>query len=706
MYGKLLWTRARTQTRVRTSGRAQTRVRVAFGTGIGAVALTLAPIALAAPATGATGPSVTVTPGTAKPGDVVAIRGSGLTGCALNKVDVYLLSANGGSSGEYQDLLAADLPVDTAHGNSIAFRHEIPAPVYSSNAEGSIPGPVNRIAVRCNGEEERALAQTPIEIDSFRPQETRKQPADLSAKRLILEPAAGAPGTEVTLWTDLHCGNANASDDARVTWGGRDLTKLSVQSTGSKGESYRFTVPDGPDRGPQPVTVSCFAQGAGMPDNGVTLRTDFLVAQPELTLTPTQPTAGRPLRIAGSGFVACGRPVDGGAGSLTVRHGTTVLGTVPVAGDGRFAGELRVPRELPGGDGTLTVACATGAGYDGDFSVRVAVLGAARTAAPATDRSEAAVNLPSPNALFDEPRPVLLAGATAVVALPVLGFSAELFNKTWEQNHLRIRRRLRPGAARPRSQPRLPELQVLTFVLLSAAFCVAVEPGTGWNAGTAALALALVAAVPLGVLVYEGSAEAYRRRVSRIRALPRLLPGALGVALVLAAASRMLHLTPGYVYGLFLAFTSAGLRRMSPADEGRAIALGSWSLAGLAVVAWVWRIPVTHVLNESDGAPFGWVFAEDVLTQCFVAAVVGLVFGLLPMRFMDGHALWQWNRWAWAAIYALAVFLFILALLDPTGAADGITRAMWLRSTILFTTAALASLTFWAIFRLRPPRTT
>ncbi|MET7298099.1 FGLLP motif-containing membrane protein [Embleya sp. NPDC005575] len=640
------------------------------------------------------------------PGDMVAIRGSGLTGCALNKVNVYLLSASGGSSGGYQDLLAADLPVDTAHGNSIAFRHEVPTPVFSSNAETTIAGPVNRITVHCADEEEDVLAQTAIEINAYQARETKTPPAELPAKRLIVEPAAGAPGTEVTLWTDLRCGPSNADDDARVTWGGHELTKLSVQNTRNKGEAYRFTVPDGPDRGPRPVTVSCFAQGAGMPDNGVTLRTDFRVAQPELTLTPAQPTAGQPLRIAGSGFVACGRPVDGGTGSLTVRHGTAVLGTVPVAADGRFAGDVRVPRELPGGDGTLTVACTTGAGYDGDFSVRVAVLGAAETAAAAVaaDRSEAAVNLPSPGALFDEPRPVLLAGATAVVALPVLGFSAELFNKTWEQNHLRIRRRLRPGAARPRSQPRVPELQVLAFVLLSASFCVAVEPGTGWNAGTAALALALVAAVPLGVLVYEGSAEAYRRRVSRIRALPRLLPGALGVALVLAAASRLLHLTPGYVYGLFLAFTSAGLRRMSPADEGRAIAIGSWSLAGLAVVAWVWRIPVTHILNESDGAPFGWVFAEDLLTQCFVAAVVGLVFGLLPMQFMDGHALWQWNRWAWAAIYALAVFLFALALLDPTGAAEGITRAMWLRSTTLFATAALASLTFWTIFRLRPPR--
>ncbi|WP_406284666.1 FGLLP motif-containing membrane protein [Embleya sp. NBC_00896] len=675
------------------------RARAALAMGIGAVALALVPFAsTASAAPGAA--SVTVPPGPARPGDLVTIRGTGLTGCPANKVDVYLASDNGGSSGGYLDLLAAGLPVDTANGDSIAFRHPVPTPVYSTNGNANVQGPVNRIIVRCVGAKD-AIASTAIEINQFQTEDTRTPPADLAAKRIVLQPATGLPGTEVTLWTDLRCGDANASDDARVTWGGQELTQLSIQ--GDNAESYRFTVPDGPDRGSRPVTISCLAQGAGMPDNGVTLRTEFVVPAPELTVTPTRAAAGESLRVAGSGFATCGRPVDGAAGELTVRHGSTVLGKVPVGADGRFAGEVRVPRELPGGEGTLTIACATGGGYDGNVAVSLAVMGSAASAPEAAgDRSEAAANLPSPSALFDEPRPVVLAGATAVLALPVLGFSAELFNKTWEQNRMRIRRRLRPGAARPRSQPRLPELQVLVFVVLSAAFCVAVEPNTGWDARTAALALALLAAVPLGVLVYEGSAEAYRRRVSRIRALPRLVPGALGVAAVLAVASRLLDLTPGYVYGLFLAFTSAGLRRMSPEDEGRAVALGAWSLAGLAVVAWVWRIPVTHVLNESDGAPFGWVFAEDLLTQCFVAAVVGLVFGLLPMQFMDGHALWQWNRWAWAGVYALALFLFVLVLVDPTGAAGGATREMWLRSTILFGTAATASLLFWAIFRLRP----
>jgi hypothetical protein len=660
-------------------------------------------VAVAAPG----GPSVSVTPGAALPGDVMTVRGSGLTGCALNTVDVYLKSDNGGSSGHYLDLLASDLPVDTGHGGTIAFRHPAPTPVYSTaGGTGSGTGePVNQIVVRC-ARQEQALASTPITIDRSQTYEKTTPPAELAGKGLLLIPSTGAPGTPVTLWTDIRCGNTNADDDAQVMWGGRELTKLSIQD--SAGEAYKFTVPSGPDRGPQQVEVRCYAQGIGMPDNGVTRRAEFTVPVPELTVTPKEAVAGRPLRIEGGGFFACGQDADGGRGELTVRRGDTVLGRVPVSADGRFAGEVPVPRELPGGPGTLTVACAAG-GYDGDFSVSLAVIGSATPAAAEAsgrDRSESATALPSPGDLFDEPRPLVLAGATTVLALPVLGFSAELFNKTWAENRLRIRRRLRPGAARPRSQPRFPELQVSAFVVLSAAFCVAVEPGTGWNARTGALAAALVAAVPLGVLVYEGPAEAYRRRVSRIRALPRLVPGALAVALMLAVASRLLHLTPGYVYGLFLAFTTAGLRRISPVDEGRAVALGAWSLTGLAIVAWVWRIPVTHILDTTNGSPFGWVFTENLLTQCYVAAVVGLVFGLLPMQFLDGHALWQWNRLAWATLYAVALFLFTLTLLDPTGPASGQTQSMWLRSTTLFATAATLSTLFWATFRLRPHPTT
>ncbi|MYW05038.1 FGLLP motif-containing membrane protein [Streptomyces sp. SID3343] len=683
----------------------QVRVRAAFAAAVGTVAALCVPlfahVAVAAPA----GPSVSVTPGTALPGDIVTIKGSGLAGCAMNTVDVYLESNNGGSSGGYADLLASDLPVDTAHANTIAFRHPVPTPVYNTESGTSLDKPVNQIVVRC-ARTEKELASTPITINRSRTYDPTPPPAELAAKGLLLTPSTGAPGTPVTLWTDIRCGDANADDDAQVTWAGRELTKLSIQ--GNDGEAYSFTVPAGPARGPQQIAVRCFAQGVGMPDNGVTQQADFTVPAPALTVTPKEAVAGQPLRVEGSGFVACGQPADGGRGELTVRLGATVLGNVPVAADGRFAGDVPVPREVPGGAGTLTLACATG-GYDGDFSVDLAVRAATTPAAAEPsdpDRSRSAAALPSPGDLFDEPRPLVLAGATAVLALPVLGFSAELFNKTWAENRLRIRRRLRPGAARPRSQPRVPELQVLLFVVLSAAFCVAVEPGTGWNTRTGALALALLVAVPLGVLVYEGPAEAYRRRVSRIRALPRLVPGALGVALVLATASRLLELTPGYVYGLFLAFTTAGLRRMAPADEGRAVALGAWSLAGLAVAAWVWRIPVTHILNTSDGSPFGWVVTENLLTQTYVAAVVGLVFGLLPMQFLDGHALWQWNRLAWAAIYAVALFLFTLTLIDPTGPASGQTQTMWLRSTTLFATAATTSTLFWSIFRLRPPQRT
>lgn len=204
------------------------------------------------------------------------------------------------------------------------------------------------------------------------------------------------------------------------------------------------------------------------------------------------------------------------------------------------------------------------------------------------------------------------------------------------------------------------------------------------------------------MLAYAGGAEAYRRRASGIPALPSLIPGALGLALFIAVLSRVADLTPGYVFGLILAFTAVYTRHLTPAQEGRAVAVGAWALALLATAAWVARIPVRNAVDGDAHPAFGLLFVEDLLTQLFVAGVVGLVFGLIPVRLLDGELLWSWSRFAWTVTYATAVFLFVLALTDPAGASDGGSRAMLLRAAILFGVFLAGSVAFWSWFRFRP----
>ncbi|MFI6980740.1 FGLLP motif-containing membrane protein [Embleya sp. NPDC050154] len=660
----------------------------------------------------APGARLVISPGgPLRPGDVVTLRGTGHTGCATGRVDVIGYDARLRTNVMGADrLIAADVPIDPARDHGFTVRFTLDPPIYTGD-QGFRTVCTNRGSVI----HPAPMAQATFAYPESEPGNPNgfpapgPPPATLASRRLVVEPAEAVPEAPVTVWTDLRCGPAYATHSGALFWDGRFVTTFHAPAEYEGPRALRVRIPQTPVRGGHKFTVSCLAgrEGFGVVDADTVLGAELAVAPATFTLSTTRAGGGDRIRASGTGFTGCAARLDGAPAEVAIRRGDRELARVPVGPDGRVEGELTVPAGLPEGPAELTAACATER-LDGSVRLALTVLPtrspaeAAAEAGRPTDRADSARRLPSPDDLLDHPAPLAAAGVGTALALPLIGFAAELFNKTVEENRLRIRRRLRPGAARPRSMPRAPRLQVLAFVALSALGTVAVEPNVALDTGTYTLALSLLIAIPLTVLAYSGVAEAYRRRVSRIRAFPHLVPGALVVALLLGIGSRLGQLVPGYLYGLFLAFTHAGLRRLSVREDGRAGALGAWALAGLGMSAWVWRIPVEHVLADDETPAFGWVLAENVLTQTYVAAVIGLVFGLLPIRFLDGHLLWRWSRRGWAAVYAVAVFLFLLTLLDPTGVSTGASREMWLRAVWLFGAFLIASVAFWAVFRLRP----
>ncbi|MYS79973.1 FGLLP motif-containing membrane protein [Embleya scabrispora] len=684
---------------------------------VGAVVVLCALLGGIAPARADTpGARLVISPsGPLRPGDVVTLRATGHTGCPTGRVDVIAYDARLRTNVMGTDrMIAADVPIDPARDHGFTVRFTLDPPVFVG-VQGFRTVCTNR------GREvfPEPMAQTTFDYPSTEPGNPNgfpapgPPPANLASRRLVLEPARTTPDGIVTVWTDLRCGPATATHNGGLFWDGRFVTTFyaPAEPNGPQAlveyQPLRLRVPQTPTRGTHRITVSCLADsgGFGVVDAGVVLDADLTLAPVGFGLSTARAGGGDRIRATGSGFIGCAGATGATPAELAIRRGDRELARVPVGPDGRVDAELTVPDGLPEGPADLIAACADDR-LDGEVRLAFTVLPTRHpTSALASrpgDRADSALDLPSPGDLLDHPAPLAGAGVGAVLSLPLVGFAAELFNKTVEENRLRIRRRLRPGAARPRSLPRAPRLQVLAFVVLSTLGTVAVEPNVALDTSTSALALSLLIAIPLTVLAYAGVSEAYRRHVSRIRAFPHLVPGALVVALLLGIGSRLAHLVPGYVYGLFLAFTHAGLRRLSAREDGRATALGAWALAGLGVSAWVWRIPVEHVTAGDDTPAFGWVLVENVLTQTYVAAVIGLVFGLLPLRFLDGHLLWRWSRWGWAAVYAVAVFLFLLTLLDPTGVTTGATREMWLRAVWLFGAFLMASVLFWTVFRLRP----
>jgi hypothetical protein len=99
------------------------------------------------------------------------------------------------------------------------------------------------------------------------------------------------------------------------------------------------------------------------------------------------------------------------------------------------------------------------------------------------------------------------------------------------------------------------------------------------------------------------------------------------------------------------------------------------------------------------------LFLQTVLVTFVVAGIETLAVGLLPMRFLPGHPLYQWKRGAWFAVFALSVMGYLLILVDPAnGYLSDDSRTPMLIGVIFLVTFGVVSLGTWAYFRYRPAR--
>jgi hypothetical protein len=80
---------------------------------------------------------------------------------------------------------------------------------------------------------------------------------------------------------------------------------------------------------------------------------------------------------------------------------------------------------------------------------------------------------------------------------------------------------------------------------------------------------------------------------------------------------------------------------------------------------------------------------------------------MLPLRFMPGAAVFDWNRRVWVVLMALGLFGFVHVLLNPAAGAGYLadsTRTSFLTLVVLLALFGIASVAFWAYFRFRPKK--
>ena len=311
--------------------------------------------------------------------------------------------------------------------------------------------------------------------------------------------------------------------------------------------------------------------------------------------------------------------------------------------------------------------------------------------------------------------PVLVqSAALTVFFVGLMPFPSTLFNHTFEANleeirrairHLPIVGRLVPVARGTGAEGKVESgwrhpLAIAAFVLVSALLYGLLDPGFGPNAVSVVTFLGIVAALVGVTWVAALPGRSMHRALAGDRGRLRAVPVTLVVAAACVLVSRVAGFLPGYLYGLILGYTFA--RELEARQTARAGALGAWWMLALALAAW-FSLGALRTPGIEPSVPAA--IAESVAAALVVGGIEGIVFGLVPLRFLPGEPVLRWRRIEWAALYGAGVFGFFWIILDPAHGFVGThEQSEVITALALFIGFGLASVLFWSYFRFRGPR--
>ena len=351
-----------------------------------------------------------------------------------------------------------------------------------------------------------------------------------------------------------------------------------------------------------------------------------------------------------------------------------------------------------------TSARAAGYGPTVDDLVRPAAAGPSGSLVSTFSSS-----LSTPAAVLAAPVTLLVSAAIALTAVLLITFPSHLFNRTYEENHEVIRYwwerrfrwllRLRLGALAGSRRRSRDGIAFLAVVLCGGVLAALLDPRFGWSLRTLALFAGAVFALLAGSLVSFFAAGSYR--VLRHKAGPwrlHALPSGLAVAAICVLVSRLANFQPGYLYGLIGGVVFAGA--LSKREEGHVVAVTSLVTLSLALAAWIAWVPIS-IQSTANPSNFGWALASNFLAALFVSGMVGLLIGLVPLRFLPGEKLAGWHRGVWGAVFGVAALSVIEVMLRPqTGGARSAPAPLWVTAG-LFLGFGVVSVLFWGYFRMR-----
>jgi len=244
-----------------------------------------------------------------------------------------------------------------------------------------------------------------------------------------------------------------------------------------------------------------------------------------------------------------------------------------------------------------------------------------------------------------------------------------IFNKATEKNHATISGWFaRPRAWMAAIAARVPfsghPLATLTLgVLASTSLFAFVEPHFPSEDGSLEYLIGMLLGFALvSTVFFAGWRQVIRWLEPASEGRWRIFPPYILLAAVLVVFARLAHFLPGVVLGTVAEYEPT--RPLSRRTAGMRVALTYGALLVLGLVAWFAWIPVAHAAEEEHAGALTLIL-DSMLAITFVTSLESVVFGLIPMRFLDGNDLFTWHRGIWALMWGGALFWFALVILNP-----------------------------------------
>jgi hypothetical protein len=258
----------------------------------------------------------------------------------------------------------------------------------------------------------------------------------------------------------------------------------------------------------------------------------------------------------------------------------------------------------------------------------------------------------------------------AAITLALLVLSAEIFNKTVEENDADFKRWFRFVVVPVEAvSAKVHEWAgsgaglfgaPLAILAVGALVYGLAEPGFGFNEKSAVLLVSVLVALFVLTYFYEGAQILYGKRLG-IGGAIKLFPVGIAFALISVALTRLDDFQPLVIYGFIANAVVVGAVQPTREQGGKIVFFPTLALLALCLVAFLLLDPFRD-LSEGSGS---WIAAvpEAAAVGVFVGALEGTFFQMIPLRYLDGHKLWQWNKLAWfgtAGLTAFAVWQILL----------------------------------------------